>query len=81
MDFSCFHILDNNLNNLSCRAEISVGQETKDKITSVVETLDTLACSGLASLTDMVPGLKKPELLEDVKVGLLCNSLSPLSSY
>ena len=48
--------------------EISLGQEIKDKMSSAMETLDTLACSGLVGLTEMVPSLKKPELLEDVKV-------------
>ena len=67
------------LENLYSKAEGVVTEETKTKIsgvsqdikvkmTSTMESLDSLACQGLEKITEKVPNLKDPKCVEKTKV-------------
>ena len=56
------------LEDLYFKAEGAVSGEIKTKISSAVESLDSLACQGLEKITEKVPNLKDPECVEKAKV-------------
>jgi len=68
--------------NLGCKAEDILPEGVKDKVQSVVSSLDSLACTGLCKLTHYIPRLTTPtpELLKDAKEST-CSFIGATTEY
>ena len=56
------------LENIYSKADCAISDHIKTKMTSTIESLDSLACHGLEKITEKVPNLKDPECVEKAKV-------------
>jgi len=81
VDYMC-SCVKHTAENIGCKAEDILPEGVKDKVQSVVSSLDSLACTGLCKLTHYIPRLTTPtpELLEDAKEST-CSFLGATTEY